>query len=284
MRHPRFYKFLLWAGPAFLVAVVAVLTLIAAFASAFPDFAQWIRIHFSAIRTTVSLVWFITVPTLLFLLWIALVVCSSRPPRPESLPAESPSLTLLKRAAETLRASAPMSFREMAQHVAFNSQWAESYTPKTDAEKWRGDLKTQICSPLIEGRIEAKGTRHIKTRGSAKPVAENGPTAIPASFWRSAKFSPAVLLWSGLDMDDEACGQGQDPDVAWVDRGDTVEFFYPVTFDRSAVEREWPSRSPESIAARPSAFVAFAARDEEEGDSQLFDFWWEYWTDQRDQA
>lgn len=177
-----------------------------------------------------------------------------------------------------------MSFREMAQHVAFNSEWAEAYTPKADAEKWRGDLKKQICGPLIEGRIGARGTRHVKTPGSAKPVAENGPTPIPASFWRSAKFSPAVLLWSGLNMDDEAYGQGQDPDVAWVDRDNTVEFFYPVTFDRGAVEREWPSRSPESIEASPSAFAAFAARDEEDGDSQLFNFWWEYWTDQRDQA
>ncbi len=146
--------------------------------------------------------------------------------------------------------STPMSFHELAQHVAFKSNWASQYLPLNGDPLV--DLKIEICRPLI--RASSPWATGLK---STKAGEENGPTEISADFWKTATFPLALQIQE----------QGPGANFASAGTGDIAVFYSDVVFDRRKVLKEWSIQK--TWRKNRSFFLRFAASQKRQSDEAL---------------
>lgn len=81
MRHPRLFRFLLWAGSTSFVFVAGSLELVAQLSQAYVGFHDWSAAEFADWQATVSLFWFLAGGVAFIFSYLgALFYCAS-PPR-----------------------------------------------------------------------------------------------------------------------------------------------------------------------------------------------------------
>lgn len=155
--------------------------------------------------------------------------------------------------------STPMSFHELAHHVAFKSLWASRYVP-SDRDAL-SDLKAEICRPLI--RASSPWATGLK---STKAGEENGTAEIPTDFWKTAHFPLALQIQE----------QGPGANFASAGTGDFTVFYSEIVFDRRKVLKEWATHK--SWRKTRSFFLKLAASQKRQSDEALEVHQRDWWT------